>query len=331
MDRINPQLADIEKPRYCCVVIEDRCILRCKMCRMWENKSANNETGRPTIAEWGNFIAELKKLVGGPFEIKIAGGEPFFKKDIFDFIDLCHKSGFTTSLNSNGYLIDGNLSRKIGESNLNRIGLSLESLNDMTHDYLRGTDGACQKVKQAIKHLEKNSATLIIDICTIIMEQNLDDILDLVNWVEGQQRLLAITFQALMPPLAAAAEKDWHKNSPLWPKDIKKVKFVIDKLISLKEQRSKISNKVAQLEMFKQYYENPESYARRSDCYLDQYALNVSSQGKIYLCFSKGHIGTVRDNLNDLYYSEEAAALRKQIKSCKENCHFLINCCYDQQ
>lgn len=316
------------KPDYCCIVLTDNCVLHCRMCRMWENRQEPPE--QPDISQWKKFIISLRDFVGLPFEISLAGGEPFLEKNIFDIISLCRDTGFTTSVTSNGYLIDEAVSKKIASCGLNRIGLSLESLNEDTHDFLRGTKGACRKAKQALANLESSSGTITIDVCTVIMNQNLDDILDLVNWVQDSKRLLAITFQALMPPLASQAPNDWYKQNSLWPDDFKKLDSLVDKLIDLKAEGFKISNKISQLRIFKEYYKSPENYARNSDCHIDEYALNVNPKGEIFLCFSKEKIGNINDNLSRLWNSRKSEDVRREIKNCKQNCHFLINCCYKE-
>lgn len=316
------------KPAYCCIVITESCVLHCKMCRMWEKP--HNMPEQPDIHQWKEFIISLRDLVSLPFEISLAGGEPFLEKNIFDIITFCREAGFTTSVTSNGYLIDNAVSRKIAACGLNRIGLSLESLNEDVHDYLRGTKGACRKVKEALANLESAGSTLTIDLCTVIMRQNLEDILDLVNWVQDTKRLLAITFQALMPPLAATTENNWYKESLLWPDDLNKLDSLIDNLIDLKEKGFKISNKTSQLSIFKQYYKNPAKYVRDSDCHIHEYALNVNPKGEIFLCFSKEKIGDIGDNVSELWNSAKTREVRRKIKDCKENCHFLINCCYKE-
>ena len=79
------------------------------------------------------------------------GGEPFLRKDLFAILDYARESGFSTSLMSNGTLIDNVLARRIREARVVDVQISLDGL-EPTHDSLRG-DGSYNRTLNGIRNL----------------------------------------------------------------------------------------------------------------------------------------------------------------------------------
>lgn len=115
----------------------------------------------------------------------------------------------------------------------------------------------------------------------------------------------------------------------LWPKDIKKAYSVIDRLIELKNRGYKIVNLTSQLRAFKSYFANPQKFVKTAECNLSR-ALHISSVGDVFICFQWEKLGNIKsDNIKELWYSDRAGAVRRDISKCRKNCHFLINCFFE--
>lgn len=323
----------ILKPGFCCIGIVDSCILKCQMCQKWKEDLGTKGFLPATTEEWKVFIRQLRDLVDEGFEIDFGGGEALMHKDILVLVSFAKKLGFKTTIASNGYLIDKKMTKRIVESGLDSIVLSLDSLKPKIHDRMRGVEGVARRVFQAIKYLRKYSKAIHIGICTIIMEQNLDGILDLAEWVEvNRGRINSILFMAAMQPNNTASNYNWYREdyNYFWPKDTPKTHAIIDELIERRKKGQWIGNSVAQLEAFKTYYADPARFVKKMPCNLDR-AIHVSSIGDIFLCYRHDLLGNIKHgaDIRGIWHSQEAEKARGDIRKCQYNCHFLLNCFFE--
>ncbi|MBU4150004.1 MAG: radical SAM protein, partial [Candidatus Omnitrophica bacterium] len=248
-------------PRFCDIVITNRCLLKCKMCKSWQCGPQSNEL---TFDEAKKFVQSLSEFVKEPLEINVMGGEPLWKDWCLDLCSFISEKGFKSIISTNAYLIDEDMAKRIADSGLNVLAISLESLNPNTHNYLRGKDDVFSKVMKAIEYLEKYcGSNLTLTILTIIMEKNLDEILELAEWVNKNKALQNISFLALLETGLVQERHNWFKSQTykdLWPQDTKKLYQLIDELIRLRRNGYKIWNPISQLEAFKEYYTEPDRF-----------------------------------------------------------------------
>ncbi len=315
---------------FVCFGITDSCTLKCRMCYKWkEDIFIKEKPVEPTLSDWKNCADAIRRIANGPLQINFGGGEPLLKRDTLGLVNYCKSKRLETNIATNGYLIDETMARRIADTGLDSIIISLDSLEQDRHDSLRGVKGVYQGVMNAIDNLEKYSNGLYKGICSVIYDENLDDLLRLVEWVDRDSRLNSIYFMAAMQPNNTPLDSQWYTReefSFLWPKDPEKVCSLIDKLIDLKKNGSKIINQVYQLEAFKLYYQSPERFVKTTKCNMDS-ALHISSCGDIFLCYRWPLLGNIKtDDVADIWYSKEAAKVRHDIARCKNNCHFLLNC-----
>lgn len=320
----------VPKPGFCCLGITDKCILQCKMCYKWQNDITEEEP--PTIEQYKNFISDFRDLVDENFIINFGGGEALLSDKTLDLVKFCIEKEFLTNIASNGWLIDEALAKRIALSGLSEINLSLDSLNENTHDYLRGVKGVYRRVMDAIEHLNKYCKNTKIGICSVVYDCNLDDLLPLLEWANNNDKINSIFFLAPMQPNSTGLEKEWWKGqySYLWPKDPDKACAFVDKLLEIRKTGYKIGNSVQQLEAFKLYFQSPGSFVKKTKCNLDR-AVHVSAMGDVFFCYRKNILGNIKDgdDIRDIWRSYMAADVRQNIAACKDNCHYLINCFFE--
>ncbi len=320
-------------PAYCCFVITLKCMMECKMCYIWkDNGNISNEL---TIQEWKDVVNFLKGFLDTKHDIILSGGEPFLKKDILNLVSYITKSGYKASLETNSYLIDENLAKAIQNSGLWRICISLDSLSEDTHDLLRGRKGSYGKVMRGIEYLNRFCPSVGINIQTTIMEQNLDELTKLAEWVESDERLDYIYFQAIVRPFGAPIDEYWFKGGHhgfLWPCNIDKVNMVMEKLIRLKKKNTKIANTIFQFKAYETYFKDPINFGNSIKCTIGNRDININPCGDVYLCFSKDSIGNIKNrSIEEIWYSEKAYKVRNEISNCKKHCHFLLNCSFEEK
>ncbi|MBU0503170.1 MAG: radical SAM protein [Candidatus Omnitrophica bacterium] len=323
-----------KKPDFCDLVITESCMLKCKMCRMWQS---NNDGSELDIEVWRRFIDNFSNFVSGKSQVQFVGGEPLIKKGVLDLIRHTSKKGFFTTMTSNGYLVNEDMAKDIAGSGLNTIVFSLDSIKKDTHDFLRGLDGVYDRIMNGIEILNKfKNDSLKIHIVTTIMQQNLDDLLGLAEWANGNEAVNGISFQAIMQPFFTPVDEDWQKKeefSFLWPKAIDRVDHILDKLIEFKKAGWKITNPAAQFNIYKSYFRNPERFVKVSRCNLGYNSITINTAGKIFLCNSLAPIGDIKESpdISELWFSDKAEEVRENIRNCNRNCKLLINCFFEEE
>ncbi|MDD5560758.1 MAG: radical SAM protein [Candidatus Omnitrophica bacterium] len=322
----------IQNPKTCLLTVTNSCILRCKMCNLWQLNTQENEI---SVDDCKRFVDSLEQFRQEQFEIHIIGGESLIKKDICELVKHISRKGWRSVITSCGYTIDEPMAHALVESGLSLLNLSLDSLVPEVHNYLRGRQDSFQRLMRAIEYLSKfKGERLKLGINTVISAYNLDGLSALTEWVIGNHKLDYIYFMALMRPFGAEVDWEWFKKKEyesLWPSDADKLDRGIDSLIRLKSKSSKLQNSVKQLEDFKSYFRNPAGFIKTNKCNLAYQAINVNAVGDIYLCFFLDKLGNVRDgDITRLWSSARAGSIREKMLRCKNNCELVVNCYYGE-
>ncbi len=320
------------KPRNYVLVMLDICMLKCKICHQWKSFQRENEL---TIEEWKSFIDSLKYFIERPSKIHLVGGEPLMKEGILDLVEYigAYKDKFMADIVTNAVLITDEIAKRVVDSGLSTIILSLDSLKPEIHDYLRGKKGCYLKVMEALDLLERYRSELKkpidIGIQSVILEHNVTELVQLVKFAEEDKRIQFISLQALKQPLNSPEDERWYKSdefSFLWPKDNSVLNESIEEIIALKRQGSpKISNEISQLELYKSYYRNPEAVTGDIRCNIFNQVAIIDPVGNLSFCSRTGEVGNIRNKpLGELWVSKEAEFIRNRVLTCKNICRDLM-------
>jgi radical SAM protein with 4Fe4S-binding SPASM domain len=125
-----------------------RCNLRCKHCYV----SGGRETKELSTEEAKEIIEQLAQ--NKVFTVSFTGGEPLLREDIFDLIEYAREFKLSAVLASNGWYIDEKCARRLKETGLDYVMLSLDGQDAETHDFIRG-QGSFRKVIEATANLQK--------------------------------------------------------------------------------------------------------------------------------------------------------------------------------
>ena len=220
-------------------------MLRCKICHHWQ--CDEKDVVKPTVKEWKRFISSMRGEVHPDFRIVFGGGEPLlFPEDLLELISFSSGLGFGTALSTSGHTITKDYARRLVESGLNNIDLTIFSLDKHIHDDIRGTEGSLERVLGAIDYLGSFSDSPKIGINTIIMKPSLDGLADLTEWVNSNKCLTGIYYQAITRPFHTPFVKEWHNKdeySFLWPNDTARLDAVIDSIIDMKKRSRRFPRK----------------------------------------------------------------------------------------
>ena len=152
------------------------CNLKCLHCRavpemMTSKEDLSTEEGFKLIDQ----IVEFSNPI-----LVLSGGEPLYRRDIFDLAAYGINKGLRLSLATNGTLIDSKMADKIRDTGFARVAISLDGGNAATHDKFRAIPGSFNKAVEGIKNLIERGVSAQIN--TTIAKHNykeLPEILDL--------------------------------------------------------------------------------------------------------------------------------------------------------
>ncbi|MBI4708689.1 MAG: radical SAM protein [Candidatus Portnoybacteria bacterium] len=154
-----------------------RCNLRCKMCYQGATRALRQE-------ELGaeEVLSVFKKLEPKIKDIKLVGGEPFVRSDIFEMITFWDNAKKRIILQTNCTLINENNIEVLKKNkNITDILTSLDG-PPQVHDAIRGVPGTFNRLEKAIKLIKENMPDVDISaFATMLFSDNLDNLFELVD------------------------------------------------------------------------------------------------------------------------------------------------------
>jgi heme b synthase len=106
--------------------------------------------------------------------IILTGGEPLLRPDIFDIAAYGTAKGLRMVLATNGTLLTGDTSRRLRESGVQRVSISIDGATEQSHDQFRQVEGAYAGAMRGVEHLK--NAGLDFQINTTITRDNLHEL-----------------------------------------------------------------------------------------------------------------------------------------------------------
>jgi len=147
------------KPRLIFWEVTKGCNLRCIHCRATATE-LSSPTDLPTTKAL-NLIEQVSQYAL-PILV-LSGGEPLFRHDIFDLARYATERGMRVALATNGTLVSKEIARKIVDSGVRRVSISLDGSNAATHDAFRGIPGAFDTALRGFRNLKELGMSLQIN------------------------------------------------------------------------------------------------------------------------------------------------------------------------
>jgi radical SAM protein with 4Fe4S-binding SPASM domain len=126
--------------------------------------------------------------------VLFSGGEPLERPDIFELLDFSHRLGLRTVLSTNGNLIDSKIAKKLFDTGVNYVGISIDG-NQKTHDDFRGIKDSFKKAVDAVKFCK--DANLKTGLRFTITNMNFNQIKD-VFYLAAELNVQRICFYHLI-------------------------------------------------------------------------------------------------------------------------------------
>ena len=114
--------ANPNKPRLIFWELTKGCNLRCIHCRASATElSSPDDLSTETAKAIIDQIAEVSNPI-----LVLSGGEPLFRKDIFELARYGTEKGLRVALATNGTLVTKGIARKIADAGVKRVAISLD-------------------------------------------------------------------------------------------------------------------------------------------------------------------------------------------------------------
>ena len=138
-------------PMYVDFAITPYCNLSCNFCCAEANEKIKSSKQILTLEEIRKIFTEFDQL--GVMRVGFEGGEPFLRGDWYEIFKLADQHCFNYFVNTNGTLIDVNIAKKLKNTNIDKVCVSLDGSNSKIHDMSRGKNGTFDLTIRGIKNL----------------------------------------------------------------------------------------------------------------------------------------------------------------------------------
>jgi len=137
------------KPRLIFWEVTKGCNLRCIHCRATVS-GLHSSLDLPTTKAL-NIIKQVSQSYL-PILV-LSGGEPLFRRDIYELARYARECGLRVALATNGTLVDQEVAKKIVDAGVRRVSISLDGADAATHDVFRGIPGAFEAALRGLRNL----------------------------------------------------------------------------------------------------------------------------------------------------------------------------------
>ncbi|UNC92830.1 radical SAM/SPASM domain-containing protein [Candidatus Contubernalis alkaliaceticus] len=146
----------VNSPIMIAVDVTNKCNLRCVHCFNNSGEGSRNEMTDDELIELMDQIIEL-----APLCVCICGGEPLLRPVIYYLIEKLSGNVGTINMVSNGYYIDDTVAKKLVDSGLKLLQISIDGTTSMQHDTLRGIRGSFDKAVRAVQYARQNELKVV--------------------------------------------------------------------------------------------------------------------------------------------------------------------------
>jgi len=300
------------------------CNLNCPYCYVGEDRKKDELT----TEEWFKIIDQI------PFYsfVTLVGGEPLLRKDFIPILERVAKKTFgKLNVVTNGILINDEIIDAFIRTKMMLLSVSLDGYGE-NHDKNRGKEGIFDEIISNLDNLRSKSRKPMIDIKTIVLENNLDDLPKLYKLCDEMNfDFLSISFlrnndlKQNSVLRETFGEEFYLQRYPIKPYfDMDHFKEIYREIESMRG-KTKIrfapkfdeKNILEQIETFFNYPEDKPIQEVYEPCLYPYSNMMINPEGDIYPCLSL-KIGNVRGkSLKEVLNKPKFCCFRKNLKYSK--------------
>src|SRR5512142_1525692 len=137
-------------PRLVFWEVTKGCNLRCIHCR-----ATATELSSPDDLPTEKALAIIDQIAARYSPILVlSGGEPLFRRDIFQLARYATDRGLRVALATNGTQVTPEVAQKIMDAGVRRVSISIDGADAATHDAFRAIPGAFHAALQGFRNLQ---------------------------------------------------------------------------------------------------------------------------------------------------------------------------------
>lgn len=301
------------------------CNLNCPYCYVGEERKKNELT----TEEWFKIIDQI------PFYsfVTLVGGEPLIRKDFIPILESTAKKTLgKLNVVTNGLLINDEIIDAFIRTKMMLLSVSLDGYGK-NHDKNRNKEGIFDKIITNLENLnlKRGQGRPMVDIKTIVLENNLDDLPKLYKLCDEMKfDFLSISFlrnnnlkqNSILRE--EFGEEFYAQKYPIKPyfdmEHFKEVYRQIEEMSKKSRVQVRFSpkfdgkNALEKIEKFYSYDENKPIQEIYEPCKYPFSNMMINPQGDVYPCLSL-KIGNVREkSLKEVFNAPRYCCFRKDLK-----------------
>ncbi|MEK7072364.1 MAG: radical SAM protein [Patescibacteria group bacterium] len=144
------------------------CNFACEHCSI-KKFQGRNDAPQMTIPDVKELFRQADEL--GLARVTITGGEPLVFKDFDELVAAIDPQKFYINCDSNGWLLDENRAKHLKSIGIDRVQVSLDSLDAEEHDKFRHAKGAHERVMRAVDAVGKVGLDIFMQ--TVVWKERL--------------------------------------------------------------------------------------------------------------------------------------------------------------
>jgi radical SAM protein with 4Fe4S-binding SPASM domain len=166
MEQLNRKALSLGVPLSVHLDVTYRCNERCQHCYLEHH--GENEL---TTAEIRGLLKQF--AVAGVFFLTISGGEPLLRRDCFEIIEFARELKFNVKLKTNALLIREQQARRLRETGVEQVQVSIYSHKPEVHDAITRLPGSLSRSLAGIRLMR--AAGLKVTFANVLMKSNARD------------------------------------------------------------------------------------------------------------------------------------------------------------
>ena len=168
------QLRKEPKLKFLFLELTMNCNERCLHCGSYCGDFKSEEL---PVEKYYELLDKVKKDFSPLPMLCITGGEPLLRKEFFDIMSYANELGYKWGMTSNATLITDEVAKRLEETGMKTISVSIDGLED-THDSFRRTKGGFKKAVDGVQNLLKYNFSEV-QVTTVVTKKSINELDDL--------------------------------------------------------------------------------------------------------------------------------------------------------
>ena len=311
-------------PRRYVLVLTNLCNLSCTFC-FQERKKRDD---RMRVEDWAKVINQIPKNS----RITLTGGDPFMFKDFETIFSKANEIAETNMITNGLLLTNQKIEKLINEDNFKVLAVSIDTIGNVNRDVTKPQwETLLKQLKQFVDLREKKNKGTALDIKTVILEENIEDLFRIHKF--AAETLKADTHSFMLLKGAAIQHSDLMFDFEQIDKETeayqyKKFDILIEQLNLIKEYDYKYGYKsylhpnllnFSDQKNFKKedliHLNNKKHDSNHfSTCYAPWGCVYINVDGNLFPCMavSMGNVKTTK--LSDIIFSDKFMKFKNIIR-----------------